>query len=95
MELTAFVLSVREPLFELGARPGDEILVRPGDPDPVIVVRRPKHPPYGELAAAIAEGRAESTTLPCAAALASLVRLAASRPEDPSRRARRRWSQQA
>lgn len=88
MDLTEFVLIVREPIFELGAKPGDEVLVRPGHADPVMVVRRMR-PAYGELAAVLAEGRAEAVNLSRTEAVACLVRLASAVP--PSGPPRRRW----
>lgn len=85
MDLLEFVIIARAPIPEVDALAGDSILVRPGHPDPIVVVHRPPHAAYGELAAAIAEGHADSPTLSSSAALQRLVALARSSAPRPAR----------
>lgn len=90
MDLTSFVLVVKQPIFELGAKPGDRIVVEPGHPDPVTIVRSLR-PVYGELAGALADDRVESPTLSPDLALTALLDLARSTPPaGPSSGRRRR-----
>lgn len=85
-EVLAFVLVAREPLFEVGAKPGDEILIRPGDKDPVVLVRKLSLPDYTGLAASVQAGRARvSAGLEPVDVIAGLVQLAAAHPRRPER----------
>jgi len=86
--LPEMVLTVHGPIFEIGAKPGDDILVRPGDEDPISIVRRVRsvRPGYAALAAALSDGRAATCGLELPEALACLIRLASHpTPSSPGR----------
>lgn len=76
MDLSAFVIVLTAPCPEVGGARGDSVLIRPGTPDPIVVIHRPSHATYGELAGILADGRAECPTLPASQALERLVSLA-------------------
>lgn len=76
MDLSAFVVVLTAPCPEVGGEAGDSVLIRPGTPDPIVVIHRPNHATYGELAGMLADGRAECPTLPASRALERLVSLA-------------------
>lgn len=85
MDLKSFVLVLATDCPEVGGVAGDSVLIRPGTPDPVVVVHRPSHATYGELAALLAEGRADCPTLSASRALERLVSLARSAALPPLR----------
>lgn len=85
MDLASFSVVAKQPIPEIGAVAGDSILIRPGHPDPIVVVHRPAHATYGELAAALAEGLADSPTLSSDAALRRLIDLARDSSRPPPR----------
>lgn len=81
-DLTEFVVVVREPVFELGAKPGDRILVRVGHERPVVLLRNLREV-YGELAGALGDGRVVPDGLNPSDVLAVLARLSPARPSRP------------
>jgi len=83
-----FVIHVSEPMFTIGAKPGDDILIRPGGSQPVTIIRAVR-PAYGELAAALSEGRASCANLSTDEALRVLVALAGEMPAPLGKRRRR------
>lgn len=75
--LPSFVLVALADVPEVGAVRGDSILVRPGQLEPVVIIHRPSHATYGELAGVVSNGRAECPTFGDEEAIATLDQLAA------------------
>lgn len=85
MDLRSFCIILTGDCPEVGGVAGDSVLIRPGDSDPIVVVHRPAHATYGELAGVLADGRGECPTLPSSLALQRLVSLAQSTAPPPPR----------